>query len=71
MSLSLVMVKGETFWTRTGRVRGMFSLLLERIIKKFMTLHVKIKFKFWLYIEYKAVNLINCRGLPKLVHYTR
>jgi len=38
---------------------------------KLATLHSKIKFsKFWLYIEYKAVNLINWRVLPKVVPYT-
>ena len=71
MNLSLVMVKGRTFWTQAGHVGEMFSLLLERIIKKFMTLHVKIKFKFWPYIEYKAVNSINCRVLSKVAPYTR
>ena len=34
------------------------------------TLRSKIKFSyFWLYIEYTAVTLINCRVLPKVVPY--
>ena len=39
---------------------------------KLVTLHSKIKISwFWSYIEYKAVNMINCRVLPKVVPYNR
>ena len=36
---------------------------------KLATLRFKIKFSsFWLYIEYKAVTLINCRVLPNICY---
>ena len=62
--ISVYSKKNRTFFTPADHVKVIFSLLLERISKTFNDIKACD-------VEYKAVNLINCRVLPKVVPYTR
>ena len=51
------MVKNKTFWTQAGHVKEMFSLLLERNNKKFMTSFCKKENENMIHLLWECENV--------------